>query len=1108
LVTSTPSTAISTSDWIEKNNRAVGLMGQFDFSGAAGIFGTIADQGKDRADVVVNDGIALLNRRNEGDAQGAATLFARALQERPGDLRALYCMGLYLLNEGKPGEALTKFRQVAAADPADAFAAYFAGQCLVSLDKSAEAVEEYERALRIDPLLRSADYGEFQALQRLNRNDEAGKRLAEFQRLADDPRATLAEFKYTRMGKKAEAIAIDAALPAALPAPTGSLFADVAPLKILNGAGITWRKFRPGEDSFRPSITAADIDGDGRLDLFITSAILVDGQIRNAVLLQRNGGFELDLNHPLAKVTDVNAAVWGDFDNDGLPDVYLCRRGANVLFRQTAPGEWKEITASSNAAGGDFDTVDAAAIDADHDGDLDLVLIRSNGPTELLNNNLDGTFSAIGAKAGISGDGRPAVAIVTGDFNRDGLVDLMVVKQSPPNDIFINDSIWKYHQDPAFDLPAKTAITTALPTNDAESGRVAIFAIRNEVLGKFIPDAKGIWTWQSLPMKLQAAFPQGGHLLNARPPLAVADISGDGALTAIASGASGWMAFPAGAGGSPLHATTELAAWALVNLDPSAGPSLVGMNTSGPIIWRPGSGRYPFAGLSLTGRQSKSQTMRSNVSGIGVEVAGRFDSHWSLANTYRDQSGPGQSLQPISLGTGKAGKLDFIRLTWPDGLQQTELDLPAGKLSHISEVQRQTSSCPVIFAWDGKQYSFITDCLGGGGIGFATGPGEYAPQRPTENVLLPGGLLQPKDGQLILKIGEPMEEACYLDSARLVSYDLPAGWAMTLDERMAVNDPQPRGSALFYRKMLAPSRAVNDRGEDITTAIAKADGVAAEPGARDPRFIGFCQEHFVELVFDRPIERPADLAKDAGLLLLADGWIEYPYSQTMFAASQAKAPYRAPTLEARGADGKWVVVLKEFGYPAGMPRQMSVAIPRDKLPAGTTQLRLRTDQEIYWDRLALAWAEPCPGAIRRVHAIKSATLADVGFPFRSTGPQRQPHYDYAHRLPLWDTRHQPGWYTAFGHIEELLSAADDACAILGPGEEVELRFAAPADPPAENSTRHYVLELAGWCKDRDLYTKGGRTLGPLPARDSATPESLRHRDEMYQKFNTRYEAGE
>ena len=60
---------------------------------------------------------------------------------------------------------------------------------------------------------------------------------------------------------------------------------------------------------------------------------------------------------------------------------------------------------------------------------------------------------------------------------------------------------------------------------------------------------------------------------------------------------------------------------------------------------------------------------------------------------------------------------------------------------------------------------------------------------------------------------------------------------------------------------------------------------------------------------------------------MIDGWVEYPYAQTVFAAWQAGAPYLAPTLEARDGDGRWHVVAREFGYPAGMPRRMTFPLP-------------------------------------------------------------------------------------------------------------------------------------------------------------------------------------
>jgi Tfp pilus assembly protein PilF len=1087
--TSQPSSA-PVASVIELENRAVGLMGKFDFDAALAAFTEVSTAAHERNSDLVNLAIAYLNRQQDGDTQKAEQHIDRALAKSPADLRTNYVKGILLLYRGQPAEALAYFRKVAAGDATDAYATYYVGQCLLATGDPTAALTSFTAAHQLDPSLRSANYGAFQALRQLKRADEAREQLSLFEKLKDDPQSRVAEFKYTRMGRKAEATVSTVEVSSSTPAPAGNVFADPAPLHITNSDGLTWRPVIPNDPS-PITITIADIDGDGKMDLFITNSLIVNGSIRNAVLLQRDGGFEIELNHPLAAVQSVNAAVWGDLDNDGLTDVYLCRHGANQLWRQSKPGQWEDITARSHAAGeGSFNTIDGAFIDADHDGDLDLFLVRSDGPNELLNNNGDGTFRPLANQAGIAGDGKGAIGLVATDLNHDGTVDLIVIKRQPPHEVYLNDRLWKYHAAEGFDAFKNAPIQSAIAADLNAHGVVELLTASPAGLQRWTPDDKN--TWAATSTTAEAA----------RGPLTVADVEGSGKRTLLFSNDVGWS-FIHPEANAPTQKPQSAKAWALAEIQSGHGPSIIGLSADGsPLEWKPGPGRYPFITLSLSGRHNLADSMRSNASGVGVKVAARFGSRWTTFDTYRPASGPGQSAQPISFGIAGAAKADFVRFIWPEGLQQTETDLASGKAHRIEEMQRQTSSCPVIFAWDGERFAFVTDCLGVGGLGFAIGPNEYAPVRPWENVLLPAGLLKPHDRRFKIKLGEPMEEACYLDSASLVRYDLPAGWQMTLDERMGVNDPQPTGEARFYRREMLPARAVNDRGQDVTELIARADGKAADPGPPDPRFIGFTREHSIEMTFPEPI------AKLPGQpLLMIDGWIEYPYSQTMFAAWQAGVPYNAPTLEAQDAAGKWVTVLEQFGYPAGMPRQMSVPIPLAKLPPGARVLRLRTNQEIYWDRIAVIGAEACPDVKKSILPLADARLSDVGFPRRTTGPQKRPSYDYAHRAPLWDTRRQPGFYTEFGPIKPLLEATDDAVAIFGPGEEVHLEFTASEVSSQSGNTR-YVLQLAGWCKDRDLYTKDGQTIGPLPVRDGSTPEGLRRRDALHAKMNTRYPGGE
>ena len=1068
------------------NNRGVGLMGRYDYEAARAIFEELDGQYPAVPEFRFNLAIALMNRQLDGDEAAALAMFTALAARYPEDARVTYCAGLLEYRRGELVTAAGLFEQVLQQDPDDAYAAYFLGQSLQQQGEYAAALDWYERVIGTDPYLRSAYYAAAQLYRGSDRLEAARDSMALYQRLANNPRAQLVDFLYTRMGPKCEAVTVGTPVSAQAAIPGGVLFREPVPLLRIGEA-------MPEQKEGRSNLTTVDINGDGHLDLFVACA--GDGNDNSLLLGDESGGYTPVTGHPLLRVPDVNAALWGDYDNDGLVDVYLLRSGPNQLWRQLAEGDWQDVTQASGTGNGDADSRDGALFDADHDGDLDILLVNRGAPNELLNNNLDGSFRPIAAERGLDGGRRDSRSLLLLDLENDRDTDIVIINEAPPHEVYLNELMWRYRPAEGFDAFRQSPVRAAVAGDTNGDGLPELFSMDEAgALLKWREDGSG--RWAGTPLYTTDVGPD--------PQMELLDVDGDGNDELRIATQTGWelLALHDDGTGSIFNGVADTARPAGFGIslqrDVRRGPAVVMLDPANTLwAWPPGPGRLPFFGLELTGLDQQAESMRSNASGIGTRIAVRSASRWTLTDTFRRHSSPGQSLQPVTVGLGGADQADFVAVTWSDGVYQTELGLEAGRLHQITETQRQLSSCPVLFAWDGERYVFVSDLLGVGGMGYFVEPGVYAPPRPWENFLLPAGLPRALDGRYQLKIGEPMEEAAYLDSVQLVAWDLPPGWDLVLDERMAILGPEPTGEAVFYREQQLPLRALDSHGVDVTAAVSQVDLQAPGVGELDRRFIGRLQSSQVlTLEFDDPLEKPG-----ASPVLVIDGWVEYPYSQTMFAAWQAAAEYRAPTLQARGADGKWHTLLDQFGYPAGMPRRMSV--PLTGLPEGADALRMITNQEIYWDRIAVVYSEPVPAAVRRELPLSDAEVQVSGFARRTTGPQRQPHYDYDRRSPLWDTRHMRGFYTDFGPAVELLGVTDDAVAIIGPGEEVHLEFEDTLPPLQPGWQRRFVLESRGWAKDMDLYTEHGDTLEPLPA--SGRPAA--RREALHERYNRRYRSG-
>ena len=1052
---------------VAANDRGVALMGRYEYAAAEDVFAEVARAAPDWLDARVNLAIATLNRQEDGDEALALDILGTVLAEDPQHLRALYASGILRFHGGEVEAATALFRQVVVADPRDAYAAYFLGQTLLQSGDAEAAARWFEKTVALDPNLISAYYTASLAFRRLGRAEDAARMLEDWQRHRASPAARTAKITYKQMGPKAEALAVSpiATAPAALP------------------QGLVFERPKVVDAALRPddgwTLTSVDLQGDGEQELVATGAA-------GTVVFAAGRGHLWPIAHPLRGAGAARAALWGDLDNDGLTDLVLCDEQGARRWRQPAADEWRALDSLGTrpcAAG--------ALFDADHDGDLDVFTTGAQG-NALYNNNGDGTFRDLAEEAALHGGHGRQVLVADLDGDRD--LDIMVLNQAPPHHLWRNDLGWRYAALPGLDDLRATALAAAVVfDSDADGHR--------EVYGA--TPAGGLLRWRydgvawARETVLGAAAAGTKAAAGLPQHLDAADFDGDGVPELLFHrGRDLAIVNPRTGGIGGRQAADGLSTARSALLQPRRGPSLVGVANEGLLLWAPGTGRHQFLALAPVGRDDESQ-VRSNASGIGTHVRVRFGGRWSVFDAVDPNSGPGQSLQPLSVGLGGQPHADFVALDWTDGVSQTELELAAGERHVIVETQRQLASCPVFFVWDGDGYRFVSDVLGGAALGYLVGPGEYAPPRPFEAFLLDAGALVPHNGRYIVKLGEPMEEAAYLDAAEVVVYDLPAGWSMVLDERLAVESAAATGRPIYFRRTASPARVTAADGSDVTALATEADREAPPPGAVDPRFIGLLQkEQVLTLTFDAPLEgeRP---------VLVADGWVEYPYSQTVFAASQAGAHYQAPTLEARGADGAWRPVAVEFGYPAGMPRQMALPLP--PLPAGTTALRLSSNMEIYWDSLRIVWEEELQPALTTAQLL-AARVARTGFAKRSTGPQRLPHYDYDQRTPTWDAKTPAGFYTALGDAAELVNAVDGGLAVFGSGEEIHLEFAAAPDPPPGHQ-RYFALRFHGWAKDMDLYTQHGDTVAPVPAPADVAAEALARGQALNERYNVRFAQG-
>ena len=516
------------------------------------------------------------------------------------------------------------------------------------------------------------------------------------------------------------------------------------------------------------------------------------------------------------------------------------------------------------------------------------------------------------------------------------------------------------------------------------------------------------------------------------------------------------------------------------------------------ILDNDGGNAHNWLRFYVTGDYDGHQDVGANNSAIGTIVEVQTPGRYQAQVITR---------QPVHIGLGSAAAADRVRLLFTNGIPRSAQNAKANTL--FCEKQVLNTSCPFVYCWDGDKYEFFTDCLWAAPIGLQVAEGQMAPSRAWEYLLIPGERLKERAGGYDLQLTEELWEAAYFDEVKLIAVDHPADTDIYTNEK--VGGPDIAAPKLHLVK--APRRPIAARdkhGRDVLAQVSVRDEdyLAAYEGHITR---GLVDEHFVELDL-------GSLVAPQRITLFLTGWI-YP-TNTSLNVNLSQHPDleypRLPYLQVSDGNGGWREVQAFMGFPGGKTKTIAVEVPGEVFASGDNRLRICTSAEIYWDDVFFTVNEqPVVGQDSeraRQHTMLPVS-ADLHYRGFSAELPRHPHapqrflYSRVSTEAKWPPMH--GNFTRYGDVRPLLTNADDQMVVMGSGDEMTIRFPAPAEGPPPGWKRDFILYSVGWDKDADLNTVYGQTAEPLPYNampsypyptEPGFPDSAEHRTylETYQ----------
>jgi hypothetical protein len=655
-------------------------------------------------------------------------VLAKSVERDPQGARAWYNMALLERATGHPESARDDFDRVAAIDPSDAGTQYFLGYLASQAQQYDRAIAAFERSIELDPFNASAEYGLSQAEQHAGDADGAQAHLERFQHIAAEKLGKPVRFLYGEQGQYS--LGQEMAAPVAPASPA-------IPVHFINVTAVSGlpqprpevaTRPRPGAKRPGPTKDAAaltlasflgsgacviDYDGDGRPDLF-----LVDADGKGNAGLYRNTGRGTFVNVTKAAKIEFHGAgvgcAVGDYDNDGHPDLVISSGDGITLYHNEGNGTFKDVTDAAglrqvNGTGdpsGDL-AMGVTFVDYDNDGDLDIYVTRfTDFPLEdakqpftfpedapapgntLWRSNGDGTFVDRTNDLGLAGSA-PSVGAMGSDLNNDHAIDLVVTGWSKVPTVFMNT------REGAFRATSPWAISMPGPA----AGVVAADFDHDGWMDLAFTHwaSPAISVWRNVQGKSFERVPFAGPGWMRGWGIAAFDYDNDGWVDLVAVGETfageGRILLLRNEGPAGFRDVTHETGLDKIVLhnprgviafdydgDGSADLLITQCNLPPVLLKNVGGTKNGWLKLTVSGDPD-------NKTGIGTRAdifSGAQRQTWEIsgASGYL-----GQGASEILTGLGNEHQADVIRLLWPTGISQDEIQVPGGKAALFPQTE-------------------------------------------------------------------------------------------------------------------------------------------------------------------------------------------------------------------------------------------------------------------------------------------------------------------------------------------------------------------------------------------------------------------------------------